>query len=152
NATVKMFFSFRGRLSRKGWWLGQSVIIPAAIAAHYVFGLDLAPWILLPWLLELAVITKRLNDRGHRTWVIKAVLYATAGIFVLLFREHLDPSNPGWIELGLFIAAIAGLFVIIDNGFLPGTRGPNRYGPDPVAWSRILVDGPEPDSDPIANI
>jgi hypothetical protein len=32
-----------------------------------------------------------------------------------------------WITLPL------GLFAIVENGFLRGTRGPNRYGPEPSA-------------------
>jgi uncharacterized membrane protein YhaH (DUF805 family) len=32
-----------------------------------------------------------------------------------------------------WLLSIAGLFVFVENGFMRGTDGPNRYGPDPLA-------------------
>ena len=45
----------------------------------------------------------------------------------------IDPEAGGvgavafWVSLAAIVAAF------VDNGFMRGTRGPNRYGPDPLA-------------------
>jgi uncharacterized membrane protein YhaH (DUF805 family) len=45
-------------------------------------------------------------------------------------RFH-DRNRTGWLLL-LFVIPILGIFVVIELGFLRGTRGPNRFGPDPL--------------------
>jgi tetratricopeptide (TPR) repeat protein len=45
--------------------------------------------------------------------------------------ETMSAGEKGMVAaLGLFV-----LWVVIDNGFLQGTVGPNRYGPDPIGRS-----------------
>ena len=45
----------------------------------------------------------------------------------------IDPEAGGvgavafWVSLAAIVAAV------VDNGFMRGTRGHNRYGPDPLA-------------------
>ena len=45
--------------------------------------------------------------------------------------------NRGQIWLGLvliwLIPIIGWIWALIELGFLPGTTGPNKYGPDPLA-------------------
>ena len=40
--------------------------------------------------------------------------------------------------LFMVCSCFAYMFALIDNGFLRGSAGPNRYGPDPLA-ARMLV-------------
>jgi len=41
------------------------------------------------------------------------------------------PASPwGWFVI--LVPVIGGLWSLIETGFLPGTRGSNRFGPDPL--------------------
>jgi uncharacterized membrane protein YhaH (DUF805 family) len=48
---------------------------------------------------------------------------------VLGTEDH--PNTPGGI-LAITVVAIS-IWLIIQMGFLKGTSGPNRFGPDPLA-------------------
>ncbi|HEX6377225.1 MAG TPA: DUF805 domain-containing protein [Allosphingosinicella sp.] len=83
---------------------------------------------------SLAVTVRRLHDTNRSGWWILAPL---AGYVVMAVGGAMaagSPDNPG---LG-GILAMVGLVAVIGLGitllvfmFLEGTRGPNKYGPDP---------------------
>jgi len=65
----------------------------------------------------------------------------------LAARRFQDQDRPGWLALAPTALVLAGLAVPIPASlallvfiafliglFLPGTVGPNRYGPDPRGW------------------
>jgi hypothetical protein len=92
--------------------------------------------------MELAVVSKRLNDRNCPDWARGlAMVVASLTLLAALSGALFDPTQSGRVPRALLLGAV-GLWLIVDNGFLPGTRGPNRHGPDPAAWSRILVAQP----------
>ncbi|GGE90359.1 DUF805 domain-containing protein [Stappia taiwanensis] len=124
-----LFFNPIGRISREPYWLAFGLVwalfaIPLSIwlqtldfdagvtqvdLADFVDSNPLMPFMLLAlqWV-ELALVIKRLQDRGLTGFL--AIL-----VFVPLFNI-------------LFIIAL---------GFLPGTPGPNAYGPGPNSrWQR----------------
>ncbi len=112
---LRLFFSLRGRVSRRQYWLyGVLALIGLAALGHALLGIarvssrhaDLIVNLLLIWP-ALAVSVKRWHDRGKSGW---------------------------WVLLNL-LPVIGSLWALIDNGFLRGTPGPNRFGDDP------LVDG-----------
>jgi len=43
-----------------------------------------------------------------------------------------DRDQSGWWVLLLLIPVIGFIWAIINLGILEGTRGPNRFGPDPL--------------------
>ena len=47
-------------------------------------------------------------------------------------RWH-DRDRSGWWVLLNLLPVIGWLWALVDNGFVRGTRGPNRYGADPLA-------------------
>jgi uncharacterized membrane protein YhaH (DUF805 family) len=109
----QVFFSFQGRIGRKTWWLygvlamlGLSVLGTALlrIAGLGERGAEFAVNVLLLWP-AIAVSVKRWHDRGKSAW---------------------------WVLIWL-IPVIGWLWVVLENGFLPGTRGDNAYGPPEVA-------------------
>ena len=51
------------------------------------------------------------------------------GIIVQIKRWH-DRDKSGWWVLINFIPILGGLWSLIECGFLKGTNGPNRFGPD----------------------
>lgn len=108
-----LLFSFRGRINRKPYWK----CICAALLADMVLSIAAAPFdefiqgavqvgllAALAWPM-LALQAKRWHDRGKSAW---------------------------WLLINLVPYAGA-LWVFIECGFLPGTAGGNRYGPDPLA-------------------
>lgn len=145
-----LFFSFDGRIGRRQWWLATLAVVLASLAATYLanpirWHMDSEPFtpsttgetlftlaFLIP---ETAVSVKRFHDRGWPNWVpysyaIAIVVVTLLDHFRLIFA-HPDPTTGDlWIIAG--VMAMLG-FIVIDNGMLRGTRGPNRYGPDPLA-------------------
>lgn len=121
-------FSFKGRITRKQYWLRfvlLSTLLSVVIGVGVVFtvlpgagasnaqiaaAMDTANWISIPFnLLYLwtnwAVCAKRLHDR----------------------------DKSGWWQLLVLIPIIGWIWLLVVIGFLRGTPGPNRFGPDPLA-------------------
>jgi uncharacterized membrane protein YhaH (DUF805 family) len=110
---LRMFFSLRGRVSRRQFWLyGMLALLGLAMLGHALLGIarvraqtaDLLLNLLLVWP-ALAVSVKRWHDRDKSGW---------------------------WVLLNL-VPVVGWLWALIDNGFLRGTAGPNRFGEDPLA-------------------
>jgi uncharacterized membrane protein YhaH (DUF805 family) len=156
---LNLFFSLQGRISRLGFWLGLIGIsvIGAALAAYLlseIFGQNigaLSPATLakpaqqLMALLSLiliypvlAVVTKRLHDRGRTIWNALPIVLAClipAGIVFAGLTERLAGVLTGTASpieiIGLALYALLLLVILIDLGVFPGEMGVNRFGPDP---------------------
>lgn len=148
--TIKnILFSFKGRISRKDYWIGYLInsliffvpfIILAIFAAAEVtnsiatdkigepyastpewtqFAKDatlkaIATLIIIPFLITgiwsaLAILAKRLHDLNLSAWFIIILILS-----------------------GLVLAGIPYIIATIILGFIKGTIGPNKYGPDPL--------------------
>lgn len=138
--TKELLFSFRGRIGRKTFWIwnviyyvsilgfgvGISKLIPA-------FSHVLLPVFLLVILIpDLAITTKRWHDRD------KSIYWLALNIPLVLGRIATPITSPVSQEpsaVQLFIASISlicGVWILVECGFLKGTTGSNKYGPDPV--------------------
>jgi uncharacterized membrane protein YhaH (DUF805 family) len=150
------FFHFDGRIGRLRYWL----FIPVAAAlmlVTYVLA-SLAGSIggpILAIIVEIlgavifvtssfAVTVKRLHDRGKSAWWL-LVFYALPVVISVSWTiiSHgvqstmsLKPLVPGSQDpIGLVLSLVSdaiGLWALVELGFLRGTAGPNRYGPDPL--------------------
>lgn len=130
---VKMFFQryvdFQGRSRRSEYWWVQ-------LFNAIIFAVGL---ILLLVLGGLDVNTGDMNPLGFIIVGILA-LYGLGivipGIALFVRRLH-DINQTGWIYLGLIVASFIPLIgtvvsiIQIVIACLPGTVGPNKYGPDP---------------------
>ena len=154
-----VFLSFKGRISRKTFWIGLGALLAAALIVvtllTYLFELIrpdrpsdslviygrlailLGVWFPAAFAV-LAILVKRLHDRDKSGWwaAILAAgsflpLVALVGYLVGPGAFLLEP-NPFLQILDLISLAIAWWF-LLDLGFLKGTAGPNRFGPDPLA-------------------
>ena len=112
----RLFFSFRGRISREMWWSLNGVFI----LTFYVF---VIPCIFLPYVFG----------------ALFGVYFVWAGLALNIKRLH-DRNLPGWHLLGYLllglipIVGIVFLFVLL--GGRRGDSGGNRYGPAPPQnWS-----------------
>ena len=143
---LRLFFSFRGRASRGGFWLVSLTWGALGFVLDYVWAVtglkevqvgenhlvDAA--FVLPLLALfvscLAVSIKRLHDRNRRGWWMLLFYVAPPAIQMVAPLDGLDSAV--MVSLMVLSGAIT-VWALIALGCLPGTRGPNRYGPDPLA-------------------
>ena len=111
-----LLFSFQGRIGRLAWWLcmlgiaivggiAESRLKPPdlqAVETGSGLGMLLLINVVLFWC-YLAVSVKRWHDRDKSGW---------------------------WVLIG-FIPVIGFIWILVENGFLGGTEGENRFGPRP---------------------
>ena len=114
NYLKRYLFSFEGRVTRLEYWMFYVPLIIGYIIVFIfaaVFGEEAATIIL--YLLGLVYI-----------WSV---------IAIQVKRWH-DRDKSGWWIL-INIIPIIGFWALIENGFLSGTEGKNRFGEDPLERS-----------------
>ena len=145
-----LLFSFTGRINRGKYWL--AVLIYMAVWTTFIAGsliwlgglnidnlLSLAGAGLMIWLIGfillivgtwsgLAVGVKRLHDRDKSGWWI---LLFWLGPSIRGGSQTVTPDLGGGFILSLAAFAIM-IWAFVELGCLPGTPGPNQYGPDPL--------------------
>jgi uncharacterized membrane protein YhaH (DUF805 family) len=61
------------------------------------------------------------------------ILAIVLGVVTLMQPEgQREPLNTAAVG-AVFAASVLMLWLFVEIGFLKGTQGPNRYGPDPLA-------------------
>jgi uncharacterized membrane protein YhaH (DUF805 family) len=152
-----LLFSLEGRISRKTFWLGFSILAVAGLllmsALTRLFGIPVEDMALqtspkrvqllhlLLGLLTLwpsfAVALKRLHDRNRKT-ILLVVFFILN--FLITLMQYFDfagtprqPAGP-FLALSLIMLALA-VWLIVELGFLRGTNGDNPFGPDPLPSS-----------------
>lgn len=65
-------------------------------------------------------------------YVVAALAFLIPTLAVMVRRFH-DQDKSGWMALLSFVPVVGGLIVLVFM-CLPGTRGPNRYGEDPLEY------------------
>src|SRR5215470_14042960 len=109
--TLRTLTSFRGRVPRSTFFWASALLVMAFLLLFFVVErVGRTATLLLAlaaWWALLALAVKRLHDRG---------------------------KSPAWLLLAL-VPLLGPIWLAIELGFLPGTRGENRYGADPLAGS-----------------
>lgn len=115
-----VWFSFEGRINRAAYWLWY--FVPAVVVTIVAAILD-----------EVAGTHFYLDPQTPLGMIGTAV-----GIFLLwpmlaagAKRLH-DRDKSGWLQLIYLIPIIGAIWAFIYLGFLKGTTGANRFGPDPL--------------------
>ena len=67
---------------------------------------------------------------------VVALVLLIPSLAVAIKRYH-DRDKSGWWILILFVPIIGLIWYVVELGFLRGTPGPNRYGPDPLGAEPI---------------
>jgi uncharacterized membrane protein YhaH (DUF805 family) len=107
-----LLFSSWGRIGRQTYWLTAigigvlEAVVSAFASAQNSTGLSIIA-------------------------MLVAIAAAVANIFVGIKRCH-DRDRSGWFLLVGLIPVIGGIWLLVELGFLRGTIGPNRFGPDPA--------------------
>jgi len=143
---TELLFSFSGRINRARYWLFfviylVSVLILAGIAALLVpnpapaaaiaYAIVALVWFIVLFIGSIAVGRKRLHDCDKSGWWL-LLFYVLAAIFSGAGQAAADIGNVGGQIVCGLIALVIGIWALVELGFLRGTRGLNRYGPDPL--------------------
>jgi len=109
----RFLFSFEGRITRQQYWL------------RFV----------LPFFVITFILGVLANATGSIVFNLLSGLVNLAliwpSIAVGAKRCH-DRDRSGWFLLIGLIPILGAIWLLIDLGFLRGTVGPNRFGPDPL--------------------
>ena len=121
----KLLFSFEGRINRAKFWLVllgiavvEVIVLSATGGSAYLTAAD------------PTMVMQSMSSTGYIPLIIFIPLF-WIGLAVNVKRWH-DRDKSGWWILINLVPVIGGLWSLIETGFLPGTRGSNRFGPDPL--------------------
>lgn len=143
---MKFYLSAEGRVCRKDFWLKFVLVLvgvivavslldsalfpaPAASSFNQSGPLETIANLILLWP-QIAVTTKRFHDRNMSGWwqvAFNVVILAGVGLGFASMG-----AGSGMLVGGIAIAAIAAVTELVMLGFLPGTKGSNKYGDDPL--------------------
>ena|SRR5215471_11831081 len=108
---LQFFFVFGGRISRSAYWLRFCLPL---LAIFLIVGMALPPL------------------HFNEGVLVLMALVLWPWIAVSTKRYH-DRNRCGWFLLIVLVPFFGPLWLFIELGFLRGTVGPNRFGPDPLA-------------------
>ena len=111
NSILAVFFTFSGRATRTHWWSLFAIAVLGGIVAAFI---------------DISL--------GYETegpaFIVLFLLLLWPSLAVTIKRWHDRDKSGFWILIS-FIPLIGPLWALIENGFLGGTPGPNRFGPNP---------------------
>ena len=121
---IQICFSFKGRINRTTWWMMQLLTLPIFVIASVITynaytALSMPILITSVYLIPIVLILVLI-------WVSLAVTTK---------RLH-DRDKQAWWLLIYFIPVIA----MFELGFIRGTRGNNRFGPDSETSSETVIE------------
>jgi len=128
----KRYVDFQGRSRRSEyWWVQLFNMIVGVVTLAPLYG-SLIPAIINETEPEIGMVSMLLAGIGF----LYSLAVIIPGIALFIRRLH-DINQSGWILLALIVASIIpliGLLAVIAMiviCVMPGTTGPNKYGPDP---------------------
>jgi len=132
-----LYLSLDGRINRKPFWLGVVVLAVVTWILEFIlfatFGVSLIP-AMDPNADPAAAAAAASAMMGKMTvpLIILTLLILWPAICLYAKRWH-DRGKSGWWSLIMFVPIIGSIWLLVELGFLRGTEGPNRFGPDPLA-------------------
>ena len=154
----RRYAEFSGRSRRNEYWMFMLlVVIIEAVLLGLMFGAGFSAFAALGGATAVDR-TAGLSGIGPLLWIVGIVLvvWGLATIIpsiALAVRRLHDRNMSGWYLVGLFVAVLilsrlgsigSLLTFVVEIGWLvlmalPGTQGPNKYGPDPLGRSDAEV-------------
>jgi uncharacterized membrane protein YhaH (DUF805 family) len=133
---LSTFTSFEGRIPRKTFWLAYLIMLVISWILMFIltaiFGVSLfaSPDPTLTPEAQLAQSMEQMSALAIPfTILILVTLWPALAIYTK--RWH-DRNKSGWWTLIILIPIVGPIWFLIEQGFLRGTEGPNRFGPDPI--------------------
>lgn len=109
--------SYQGRINRAKFWAGIGAIFAGAIVAMIIDN----------------VLGTSFDGMPYGFVYCIYILAALYPIFSIYAKRWHDRDKSGWWSLIGLVPIIGGVWLLVELGILEGVRGPNRYGPDPLA-------------------
>ena len=154
-----MLFSFEGRLNRSRWWIAMIIVgifgFIFQLSFEYIISLFLDTGFLYSTLIlflyipilyiNAALSIKRLkdSDKGWEWGFLIIVICIVNALSVYLPRPD-DPAYENFAMIAfsfvvfiLWISFMIPLFILC--GFIKGTEGGNRFGPDPLIQEKGFI-------------
>lgn len=147
---MDFYFSAKGRVSRKEYWLRFVLpLIGVYIVAVVVIGglaavlgdagaiallLALPVYVGIVWA-SICVAAKRFHDRSWSGWWVLYFMLISIGIVAVQYAGIflLGETIGGIVALVTGLASVGvAIWQFVLLGFLPGDKGPNEYGADPL--------------------
>jgi len=113
-----MLFSFEGRISRKPYWMWILFIIIGTIVTITI---------------DIMILGESIEETGGFTpvYIIFSLLTIWPSLAIQAKRWH-DRDKSAWWILITLIPVIGPIWALVENGFLVGTDGDNRFGSNPL--------------------
>jgi uncharacterized membrane protein YhaH (DUF805 family) len=109
--------SYEGRINRAKFWAAIGVFFVGAVIAMIIDN----------------VIGTTIQDLPYGFVYIIYTIAMLYSVFAVYTKRWHDRDKAGWWNLILLVPLIGGIWFLIECGILEGTRGPNRFGIDPLA-------------------
>lgn len=152
NGIVGLLFSYQGRINRAKYWLAlviYAVIFIVLVALGFIM---LGNGILALSGDDAEGLVAGLISKGIGFFLIALIVMivmTVSGVFVGIKRLHDRDKSAWWMLVFYLLPAVLGgladvswifniagfavsIWGLVELGFLRGTIGPNRYGPDPL--------------------
>jgi uncharacterized membrane protein YhaH (DUF805 family) len=110
---TSLYFSSNGRIPRKVYWLAS------------------LPLFVLSMLPELIVRADTTSEAAVFSLIVLLALVVPS--FMVCIKRFHDRDKSGWFMLISFIPLLGPLWLLVELGLLRGTKGPNRFGADPLS-------------------
>ena len=147
------YVNFRGRASRPEFWWFFLFLVIVYVVLNIISGVGIATspdpqswgplaqggiiltlvWFLATILPVSALWFRRLHDANRSGWWYVLTLASGFVGFILFGLSALQNSVLFAAGLLLGLASGIGSVFLLTCALLPGTRGPNRYGPGPIS-------------------
>jgi uncharacterized membrane protein YhaH (DUF805 family) len=98
------------------------------IRDYGILSLIVLAFVIVSWVSALAIGIKRLHDRDRSGWWILLLYFGPA---ILAAAQRSVDGALASLVLGLGAFAVS-IWSLVELGFLRGTSGSNRFGPDPL--------------------
>ena len=109
---LKMLFSFEGRINRKPFWMFLLIVLIGTIITTFI---------------DMATTGQ---DSGIASLLFILVIFWPS-LAIQVKRWH-DRDKSGWWVLISIIPILGPIWALVENGFLTGTQGRNRFGENPM--------------------
>jgi uncharacterized membrane protein YhaH (DUF805 family) len=116
-----LLLKFQGRINRAKFWIGNGILLVL------VFGM-----LLFGSAIDFMIFYVKGPSLFAGVWILATFALLIWAFFVLCIKRFHDHDSSGWWCLIFLVPAVGALFFIIELGMVRGTRGGNKYGPDPL--------------------